>query len=115
MLFTRAETDLGGAVTLQPYRRTLATRLLCSTCGVQRPLARFVHALRATDMRCACGGTAQPVGFACLTEFTRAQAVAFLDSTWQQLGLPAREVVTAMSPDGRQFHYIITEEGRREP
>jgi hypothetical protein len=108
-LFTRTETELGGPVALQAHHRTLATRLLCSTCGSQHPIATFLHALQAAEMHCPCGGVAQPVGLACLSEFDRAQAAAFLDKTWQQLGLPVREVVTASSADGRHVHYIVAE------
>jgi molybdopterin/thiamine biosynthesis adenylyltransferase len=107
MLFARAEMDLGSAVTLHPYRRTLATQLLCTTCQTARPIARFVHALQRADCHCACGRLAQPVGFSCLAAFDRRQAIAFRNTTWHQLGLPANEVVTASTTHGQECHYII--------
>jgi molybdopterin/thiamine biosynthesis adenylyltransferase len=107
MLFARAEMDLGSPVTLHPHRRLLATQLFCATCQTARPMARFVHALRRADCYCACGDLAQPVGFSCLAAFDRRQATAFHNTTWQQLGLPAHEVVTASTPHGQECHYII--------
>jgi hypothetical protein len=106
-LFISAEAALGSAVTLHAHRRTLATSLLCGTCGRQRSFAKFVHALQPEDMRCPCGGMAQPVGFSCLTTFDRPQASAFLDASWQQLGLPVSDVVTASTSDGQCRHYVM--------
>jgi adenylyltransferase/sulfurtransferase len=106
-LFTRAEAALAGRITLQPYRRTLATQLLCSSCGGQRPMAHFVHALTPEALQCPCGGVAQPLGFFCLERFDRTQAAAFLEHTWQQLGLPEREVITASNMHGQHVHYVV--------
>ncbi len=107
-LFTQAETDLGGAVTLQTHRRILATELLCSTCGSTRPIAKFVHAIQPAEMTCTCGELAQPVGFSCLPTFNRSQAAGFMHHTWQQLGLPTDDVVTASCPTGQHVHYMIS-------
>jgi hypothetical protein len=106
-LFAHAEAAFGSAVTLQAYRRSLATILLCSTCEVQQPVARFGHALQPEDIRCACGGIAQPVCFSCLTTFDRTQAAAILDMSWQQLGLPVSDIVTACTTQGQSVHYLI--------
>jgi adenylyltransferase/sulfurtransferase len=107
-LFTQAQTELGSNVTLQAHRRILATELLCSTCGSKRPMAKFVHAIQPSEMTCTCGGFAQPVGFSCLPAFNRSQAAGFMHHTWQQLGLPADDVVTASCPTGRTAHFIIS-------
>lgn len=107
-LFRHAEAALGGAVTLQVHRRLLATELLCSTCGSKRPIAKFVHAIPPAEMSCSCGGLAQPVGFSCLAAFNRSQADGFGHKTWQQLGLPADDVVSAHGANGSKAHFIIS-------
>lgn len=112
-LFRQAETALDGAVTLQVHHRLLATELLCSTCGSKQPIAKFVHAIPSAEMTCTCGGLAQPVGFSCLGAFNRSQADGFIHHTWQQLGLPIDDVVTARCPTRHKAHFIISMNERR--
>jgi hypothetical protein len=113
-LFRQAETALGDAVTLQVHHRLLATELLCNTCGSKQPIAKFVHAIPPAEMACICGGLAQPVGFSCLAAFNRHQATGFIQHTWQQLGLPIDDVVTARCPNGHKAHFIISTDERRQ-
>ena len=75
----------------------LAELLLMAT---HRPV--FADARRYCVWIGACGA----VSAGLLDRFTPCEARGFLDRTWEQLGLPRDDVVTAVR-EGREVHFLV--------
>jgi hypothetical protein len=93
--FSLAEQKLGPGVKLNLHHRSIATGLRCETCKRQKLVFRVRESLTESDIRCECGEALQPLASDLLDRFRKADAQAFGDRTWEQLGLPANDVVSA--------------------
>jgi molybdopterin/thiamine biosynthesis adenylyltransferase len=104
--FAAAEKLLGGEVTLQLHRRTLVAEMRCPACSVMRRPFRILEAMRQEETMCECGSVMQPQALGLLNSFGRREAAQFLKRTWAELGLPARDVVTASNGEA-QAHLLF--------
>ncbi|MDR3703751.1 MAG: ThiF family adenylyltransferase [Candidatus Sulfopaludibacter sp.] len=90
-----ASTWLRGDVQMRLWRDAIATELRCPECGVVRRPFRLLGSLSAAEMRCDCGAEMGAPAAGLLDRFGVDEAEPFVDRTWDELGLPEREIVAA--------------------
>ena len=98
--FKEAAGALGGPVELALQRRGIACVIRCPDCGREQRPYKILSAISPAEGACICGGVMQPVAGHVLDRFTLEQATPFLSRTWDDLGLPAADVVVARGPNG---------------
>jgi molybdopterin/thiamine biosynthesis adenylyltransferase len=109
-LWSDAKTLFGGEPdSLLMHNRTFVVQQPCPTCGEDGPALRIAGAAGAMRRRCRCPASApQPPGRP-LARLTREEMLRFGSSTWQEIGLPAEDVITACRRN-EQAHFFV---GRR--
>jgi molybdopterin/thiamine biosynthesis adenylyltransferase len=108
--FAFAEERLGREVTLQLHHRALVTELTCPLCKANKPMMRTLEAIKEEQTLCECGVAMEPRASALLERFGRGEAEKFFNRTWGELGLPARDVITAKNRQG-ELHLLIDQSG----
>lgn len=108
-LLERAHADLG----TQPDALRFADRILvlglaCGACGETSPLVRMRHAYADTDLRCRCGSPEPMAPGKLVDRIDVAVARELADVRWSEVGLPAGDLVSAVSPRG-EWHYLVFE------
>ena len=98
--FDEAAVSVGRPVVLELQRRGVACAIRCPDCLRERRPYRLIDAVTPAEGACECGGVLQPVAGLVLDHFGLEEAAPFLSATWDQLGLPAADVVVARGPKG---------------
>lgn len=98
--FDEAAELAGEPVTLTVRRRGVACAIRCPACLQERRPYRLLDAITPAEGRCACGGVMVPVAGRVVDRFDRSLAAPFLGRAWDELGLPAADVVVADGPRG---------------
>jgi molybdopterin/thiamine biosynthesis adenylyltransferase len=104
-----AARDLGSEPNeLALHGRTLVTGLKCPACGTTRDVVRVAGTFPAEELSCACGRSAEmdPAGLSNHLSADEAQRQAAC--TWQDLGVPVADVVTARA-GARTMHYVVND------
>ena len=106
-LLEAARADLGGPPdALQLHQRTLVHGLVCVDCGARRELVRVAGAVRDAELRCACGTARELLPVELLDGLQASLAERLAERSWRSLGLPSRDVVSALA-GSREAHYVI--------
>ena len=104
--FAEAEARLGPGVSLRLHRRSIATELSCPECAaVSRPY-RVLEATTPKEATCRCGTIMQPVALGLRDRLSKEDATEFLQKTWEQVGLPPSDVITA-SRGNEKVHLLL--------
>jgi len=104
--FAIAENRLGDGVTLELHRSALVTALRCPGCGSESQPYRLLEVVTAEDAACACGESMEPQPIGLHDRFGRDEASPVLGRTWSELGVPDRDVVTAVRGDA-ELHLLF--------
>lgn len=106
-LFEKAEHTLQtDTVVLRLHGRSLVTGLQCSRCKAIKKICTAEHAITAKHSRCGCGSEMRASGYRLLDSLTREQAGPFLGQTWEDMGFPPKDLVTAAN--GRtEIHFVL--------
>lgn len=104
-LLQMAERDLGSVHSLQLHGRPVVQGLTCKRCRTENHLTRVARAFSERDVWCSCGGELLP---GVLTETLSASDARRIGArTWDELGVPVSDVVTAVGEGGRGMHYVV--------
>jgi hypothetical protein len=98
--FLETAESVGRPVVLELQRRGVACAIRCPDCLRERLPFKLIDAITPAEGTCDCGGIMQPVAGMVLDRFGLVQAEPFPSATWDQLGLPAADVVVARGPKG---------------
>ena len=98
--FYEAAAAVGAPVVLVLQRRGVACAIRCPACLQERRPYKLLDAITPAEGTCGCGAIMQPVAGSVLDAFGIESAEPFLSRTWDQLGLPAYDVVVARGPEG---------------
>jgi molybdopterin/thiamine biosynthesis adenylyltransferase len=125
-LVTSPETTVGGTfayasmllaapiTAIRFHGRLVVNDLFCPSCRTSVKLVRVSTAVDAAEARCqSCGIERLPLGS--LGAFDAEAAHASASSTWDALGFPRHDVVTASSDDGREVHLFVNAGPRARP
>lgn len=113
-LLAAASADLGTVPEeLLFHGRTLITGLACSTCGSTRDVVRVAGTFGDEEVRCRCRPGAEMAPAGASESLRRADAERLACATWNDLGIPCAEVVTARTKDAAA-HYVVNQPGGDE-
>jgi molybdopterin/thiamine biosynthesis adenylyltransferase len=104
--FEESERLLGPGVVLHVHGRELIAKLRCPDCRGMKAIYQIAEAIREADTICTCGGEMRAAAHDRWSQFNGQQATPFLRRTWDELGLPGNDVITATNGT-RVQHFII--------
>lgn len=105
-LIDRAESELNGPASLRIRGRELVLRLRCATCRSAKPIGKIAEGVQEEEANCRCGRAMRASGHDLLNRFNREQAQPFLDRSFLELGVPARDLVSASNGE-RELHFLV--------
>lgn len=90
------------------HGRSIVSGLVCSRCGVSRDVVRAAGTFRDGEVRCSCNPEAEMVPRALSDGLSAGEARRLAAWTWDELGIPAHDVVTARAGTASR-HYVVNQ------
>lgn len=106
-LLDQAAAALGEPpASLALHGRSIVSGLVCASCGRSRDVVRAAGTFRDDELRCPCGPAAEMPARAVGGSLSASEARRIAARTWDELGVPAHDVVTAQAGTAAR-HYIV--------